>query len=49
MLSTTKIALIGDYNLSVTAHVAIPKAIAIANKNNEQNVEGVWMRFFNFI
>ena len=28
---TTKIALIGDYNPSVTAHIAIPKAIEIAN------------------
>ena len=49
MLSTTKIALIGDYNPSVTAHVAIPKAIAIANKDNEQKVEGVWVNTANLV
>lgn len=41
MSSATKVALIGDYNPSVTAHIAIPKAIAIASQ--DRLVEGVWV------
>jgi CTP synthase (UTP-ammonia lyase) len=44
---TIKVALIGDFNPSVTAHIAIPKAIAIASKENNQNVEGVWVETKN--
>ena len=44
---TTKIALIGDYNPSVTAHLAIPKAIEIANHKNGRSVEGVWVETEN--
>ena len=47
MLSTTKIALIGDYNSSVTAHIAIPKAIEIASRENDRNVEGIWVETEN--
>lgn len=41
--STIKVALIGDYNPLVTAHVAVPKAIEIASRANDRNVEAVWV------
>ena len=44
---TTKIALIGDYNPSVTAHLAIPKAIEIASQENDRSAEGVWVETEN--
>ncbi len=47
MFFTTKVALIGDYNPSVTAHIAIPKAIAIVSQENDQSVEGVWVETEN--
>lgn len=37
------IALIGDYNPSVTAHQAIPKAIDIAAQHLQQQVEYTWI------
>ena len=43
----TKIALIGDQDPSVTAHVAIPKAIKIASQERDRNVEGVWVETEN--
>jgi len=36
------VALIGDYNPSVTAHVAIPPALALAAQALEVDVEPVW-------
>ena len=37
-----RIALVGDYNPAVTAHQAIPKALAIASEQTDIEVEGVW-------
>ncbi len=47
MSVSKKIALIGDYNASVTAHIAIPKALDIATKNNSQNLESTWIETIN--
>jgi CTP synthase (UTP-ammonia lyase) len=47
MSVTEKIALIGDYNSSVTAHIAIPKALDIATKNNIHNLESTWIETTN--
>ena len=38
-----KIGLIGDYNPSVRAHVAIPKALALAAESLACEVEPVWL------
>jgi len=42
-MQTAKIALIGDYSSEVTAHVAIPKALAIASKVLGQKVDFEWL------
>lgn len=47
MSLTTKVALIGDYNPSVTAHIAIPKAVEIASQKNNHCVEGIWIETEN--
>ena len=39
----TRIALIGDYNASVTAHVAIPPALELAARALHTDVEPVWI------
>lgn len=38
-----RIALIGDYSAQVTAHVAIPKALALEAQARGVAVEGVWV------
>ena len=43
MPKIVNIALIGDYNASVTAHQAIPKALNIAARVNQVNVEFEWL------
>ena len=43
MSDSLTIALIGDYNASVIAHEAIPKALAIAASKNQLNVEYEWL------
>lgn len=40
---TKRIALIGDYNSSVTAHVAIPPALELAARALHVDVEPVWI------
>jgi CTP synthase (UTP-ammonia lyase) len=37
------IALVGDYNPAVTAHVAIPQAIALANKELQSDIDWQWI------
>jgi CTP synthase (UTP-ammonia lyase) len=37
------VALVGDYDPTVTAHVAIPKALAIAGGANDVDVTGEWI------
>jgi CTP synthase (UTP-ammonia lyase) len=41
--SNTRIALIGDYDPSVTAHIAIPPALELAAKALDLEVEPVWI------
>jgi CTP synthase (UTP-ammonia lyase) len=41
--SKIQIGLVGDYDASVTAHVAIPKALAIAAAAEKREVEAVWL------
>lgn len=38
-----KIALVGDYNPSVTAHLAIPKSLEINAKNNDCKINYEWI------
>ncbi len=38
-----RIALVGDYNPSVTAHQAIPLALELAARHHRANVEAVWV------
>src|SRR5262245_18879176 len=38
-----RIALIGDYNPCVTAHVAIPQALSLAANGSARAVEAAWM------
>src|SRR5262245_25903253 len=38
-----RIALIGDYNPGVTAHVAIPQALSLAANGSARAVEAAWM------
>jgi len=40
---TIQIGLIGDYSPEVTAHVAIPKAIALAANDLDASIETVWL------
>jgi CTP synthase (UTP-ammonia lyase) len=42
-MPTIRIALIGDYSPSVTAHLAIPPALELAAKALEVEVEPVWI------
>jgi CTP synthase (UTP-ammonia lyase) len=43
MPAALRIALIGDYSPAVTAHVAIPKALALAPQQSGRPIEAVWM------
>ena len=43
MTTTKRIALVGDYNPAVTAHVAIPRALEIASLTTDNPVEVVWV------
>jgi CTP synthase (UTP-ammonia lyase) len=43
MSASVRIALIGDYNPEVAAHVAIPKALAIAGRELDCRVEASWV------
>jgi len=40
---TLQIGLIGDYSAEVTAHIAIPKALAIAAKDTGVKIELTWL------
>jgi CTP synthase (UTP-ammonia lyase) len=42
-MTTTRIALIGDYNGSVTAHQAIPRALKLASDTFAKPVEWTWI------
>ena len=42
-MTDIKIALVGDFDQTVTAHVAIPKAIAIAAQQTGIDVAGEWI------
>lgn len=42
-MSNIRIALIGDYSASVTAHIAIPPALELAAKALDVEVEPVWI------
>ena len=43
MNATIRIALIGDYNPDVAAHVAIPRALNLASNRAVRAVEAAWM------
>ena len=43
MASNTRIALIGDYSASVTAHIAIPPALELAARDLNIEAEPVWI------
>lgn len=43
MPNSVRIALIGDFNASVTAHRAIPEALRLAAAEIDQPLEGVWL------
>ncbi len=43
MRKSCRIALVGDYNPSVTAHQAIPLALDLAARHHQAAVEGVWI------
>jgi CTP synthase (UTP-ammonia lyase) len=43
MQHTLRIALVGDYSPSVTAHVAIPKALALGARETDCEVEYAWI------
>jgi CTP synthase (UTP-ammonia lyase) len=43
MQNTMRIGLIGDYNPNVVAHIAIPKALSLATRKIECNVETEWL------
>ena len=42
MASNIRIALIGDFNPSVVAHNAIPKALGLSGKHLGKSIEGTW-------
>jgi CTP synthase (UTP-ammonia lyase) len=42
-MSTVRIALVGDYNPAVTAHQAIPEALALAGRHLGVTAEPVWV------
>src|SRR6266478_1625832 len=43
MKSNIRIGLVGDYNAEVKAHVAIPKALALAGQSNGCNIAPCWI------
>ena len=43
MPAALRVALIGDYSPTVTAHVAIPKALAVAERQTGCRVEAAWV------
>jgi CTP synthase (UTP-ammonia lyase) len=43
MNMATRIALVGDYSPAVTAHVAIPKALALSARQTGRRVETAWI------
>src|SRR3989442_643998 len=43
MNATIRVALIGDYNPGVSAHVAIPRALTLAANGSVRAVEPAWM------
>lgn len=43
MKTNIRIGLIGDYNAEVKAHVAIPKALALAGQSNGCNITPSWI------
>jgi len=43
MSAPIRIALVGDYNPEVTAHVAIPQALKLAANGSARGVEPAWM------
>lgn len=43
MTSTVRIALVGDYNSAVKAHIAIPQALALAGNACGCTVDPVWL------
>jgi CTP synthase (UTP-ammonia lyase) len=43
MNTATRIALVGDYSPAVTAHVAIPKALALSAQRSARRVEAAWI------
>jgi CTP synthase (UTP-ammonia lyase) len=43
MATSVGIALVGDYDPAVTAHAAIPEALALASRELECRIEGTWV------
>lgn len=43
MANTTRIGLIGDFNLEVRAHTAIPRALALASDEGTYDAETSWL------
>ncbi len=43
MTRELRVALVGDFNPSVVAHQAIPRALKLAGAHHEVNVEGIWI------
>src|SRR5260370_11609952 len=43
MTDVMRIGLVGDYSASVKAHVAIPRAVALASADLQQQVETHWL------
>jgi CTP synthase (UTP-ammonia lyase) len=41
-MADVRVALIGDFNASVTAHQAIPQALLLAGEDAGLTVEGLW-------
>lgn len=42
-MTITRVALIGDHNIAVTAHQAIPRALELASRACESAIEWVWI------
>lgn len=42
-MNSSRIALIGDYDPSVTAHQAIPRALELASRDSESAIEWTWI------
>lgn len=43
MITAVRVGIIGDYSPSVTAHMAIPKALALAAGGMDSRVEAAWL------